>query len=166
MKTRTWALAVAIVVALAAAVVAFWDAPDGSHDDADGRLEISMRDYRFEMSDWTVTAGEPVMIVLVNQDDVSHPLTFGKDLIIEDGRPADYTNELFAGLSPRVTPAAAVVQPSGTHEGFTVQVPGGETVTIEVTFPIDRVGTWGVGCFLGRGCHFTAGLDGTLRIVR
>lgn len=157
---------IAVVTLLIVAAVALLtrDMPAGEID-RDGRLEIVMHDYAFEIDEWTVPAGQSVTLVLVNRDEVSHPLTFGGELIVEDGRPVDYTNELFDGLSPRVVPASAVVASDEQHEGFTVQVPGGTTVTIEVAFPTDRVGTWGVGCFLGRGCHFNAGLTGSLHVV-
>jgi len=166
MQYRTWAgLAIAAVAVLAVVVLAWPDGGDPSTPDADGRLEIIMENYRFEIDEWTVVAGQPITLVLINRDEVSHPLTFGGELILEDGRPVDYTNELFAGLSPRVSPATAVIEPTATRQGFTVQVSGGQTVTIDIEFPADRVGAWGVGCFLGRGCHFNAGLEGTLNVT-
>lgn len=164
MSSRAW---VAVVVGVLAVVAVVLLLPRGadSTGEPDTRVEIVMQDYEFETGEWTVPAGREVSLVLINNDEVSHPLTFGGELIVEDGRPADYTNELFAGLSPRVSPEAALVEPSEDHEGFTVRVQGGDTVTVGVEFPEDRVGTWGVGCFIGQGCHFNAGLEGTLHVV-
>jgi len=151
------------VVAVAVVLATRPGTPAGTADD-DGRLEVVLEDYRFDVGTWSVPAGRPVTLVFINRDDVSHPLTFGGTLIERDGRPVGLTDELFAGLTPRVTPAAAL-QPPVETDGFTIQIAGGSTVTIEVEFPIDRIGTWNVGCFLGRGCHLGAGLAATLEIV-
>ncbi len=164
-RTRWLGLMLAAALGIAAVVIAWPGEPAPGQIDDDGRLEIVMEGYEFEVDEWTVPAGQPVSLVLVNRDEVSHPLTFGGELVIIDGRPADYTNELFDGLSPSVRPASARIEPTEEREGFTVQVRGGDTVTVDVEFPEDRIGTWGVGCFLGRGCHFNAGLEGTLHIV-
>jgi plastocyanin len=133
--------------------------------DEDGRLEIVMEDYAFETDDLTVPAGRPLTITIVNRDEVSHPLSFGRGLLEEEARPAGYAEGLLTGLDARVTPTAAVLAPEPPDRSSTVQVPGGETITIEVTLPEDRVGTWEVGCFLGRGCHYEAGLAATLTVT-
>jgi hypothetical protein len=156
-------LAGVVVVALAVVQATRTGTPAGTAD-ADGRLEIVLEDYRFDADVWSVPAARPVTFVFINRDDVSHPLTFGGTLIERDGRPAGLTDELFVGLSPRVTPVSAL-QPPVETDGFTIQIPGRTTVTLEVEFPDDRIGTWNVGCFLGRGCHLGAGLGATLEIV-
>jgi hypothetical protein len=163
-RTRLVTMAVGIAVVIAAAVVVTRPGLPPGTADADGRLEVVLEDYRFDVDAWTVPAGRPVTLVFVNRDEVSHPLTFGGTLIERDGRPAGLADDLFPGLTPRVTPPSAL-QPPVETDGFTVQVPGGATVTIEVEFPADRIGTWNVGCFLGRGCHLGAGLAATLEIV-
>lgn len=159
-------LVVGLVVLVAVVVGAvLWARPAGDpgRADAEGRLEVVLEDYRFDVEDWTVPAGAPVTLVLVNRDEVSHPLTFGGALVEADGVPVGYEDGLFDGLAPVVTPASATVA-EGEGPGFTVAVPGGSTVTIEVTFPAERVGGWNVGCFLGRGCHLGAGLAATLTV--
>lgn len=103
--------------------------------------------------------------MIVNRDEVSHPLSFGRDLIESDGRPAGYAEGLFAGVDARVTPTSALLPPEGPDASSTVQVRGGETVTIEVTLPDDRAGGWEVGCFLAQGCHYEAGLNATLTVA-
>jgi hypothetical protein len=151
----------ALLVVIAVVLVGRLDTRAGTAD-AEGRLEIVLDSYAFVEDDLTVRAEEPATLVIVNRDEVSHPVTFGRDLVQDDGRAAGYAESLFAGLDPRVTPASAG---RDAVEHGTIVVRGGETVTVEVTFPRDRVGTWSVGCFLGRGCHYEAGLHGTLEVT-
>jgi hypothetical protein len=136
-----------------------------SADDGDGRYELVMEEYAFANEALSIPAGEAITLEIVNRDEVSHPLSFGRELLEEDGRAAGYGDGLFAGLDARVTPTTAVLTPEPPDNSATVQVPGGETVTIEVTLPEDRVGTWEVGCFLGQGCHYEAGLNATLTVT-
>jgi uncharacterized cupredoxin-like copper-binding protein len=157
-------LLVAAIVLVLVSLVLAGGAPAGTADD-DGRLEVVLQDYAFETDELSVPAGQPLTIVIVNRDEVSHPLSFGRGLLEEDGRPAGYADGLFAGLDARVTPTAAVLSPEPPDNSSTVQVRGGETVTIEVTLTEDRVGSWEVGCFLGQGCHYEAGLEATLTVT-
>lgn len=166
MKTRTWTSA-AVVAAIGIAIVLLvWPGagPAPGQVDEDGRLEITLRDYAFDVEAWTVPAAEPVTLVFTNADDADHPLTFGAEMVESGDRPAGYARDLFAGLTPRVSPQTAVVEPVPPTEAFTVQVRGGQTVEIAVEFPADRAGDWGVGCFSGHGCHFNAGLEATLTV--
>ena len=166
MTTRTWTSAAVLAAIGLAIILLVWpgSGPTPGQPDDDGRLEIVLRDYAFEVEEWTVPAGEPITLVFVNTDDADHPLTFGGEMVESDGRPAGYAVDLFDGLSPRVAPQTAVMEPVPPNGAFTVQVRGGDTVEVEVVFPEDRVGTWGVGCFSGHGCHFNAGLEATLTI--
>lgn len=164
-RSRRRLVAGLVVVLAVVAAVVVWTrpGPEPGLADAEGRLEVVLEDYRFDVEDWTVPAGTPVTLVLVNRDEVSHPLTFGGALVEADGVPVGYEDGLFDGLDAVVTPASASAA-EGEGPGFTVAVPGGSTVTIEVTFPAERAGSWNVGCFLGRGCHLGAGLAATLTI--
>jgi plastocyanin len=160
-RDLTLALIGAVLLVAAIVLVGRFDAPAGTVDD-DGRLEIVLEDYAFATDELAVPAGEAVTLVIVNRDEVSHPLTFGRELEEVDGRPAGYSELLFTGLDPRITPASAG---RNVDQSGTIEVRGEETVTVEVTFPPERAGTWSVGCFLGRGCHYEAGLEATLTVT-
>lgn len=45
-----------------------------------------------------------------------------------------------------------------------VTVPPDETIEVTLEPTTDHVGEWGVGCFSGGGCHYEAGLQGSLTI--
>lgn len=164
-RTRTWVVVVAVVIATLIAVPSLTSTtPPGTA--IDGRLEIVMQDYGFEVDEWHLPAGRPLELIVVNRDEVSHPLSFGRAEIEDELlRTVGYAEDLFAGLSPRVAPTTAVVAPTPPDQSFTVQVPGESTDAIEVELPEDRMGTWNTGCFLARGCHYAAGLSATLVVT-
>jgi plastocyanin len=161
-RTRIIAAVVLIGLVVAAAVLltARRDAP--GRPGADGILEVVMEDYAFSPAELTVTAGEPVTFRFVNRDEVSHHVSFGRDVVEEGGRDVGFAEDLLAGLSPRVSPATAWVELDPPYVGDAILVQGGQTVDVSVTVPVDRVGEWQAGCFTGRGCHFRAGLAATL----
>lgn len=130
----------------------------------DGVAELGMEDYAFEPIALTIPVEEPVTLRLVNRDEVSHHVSFGRDLVGEDRRVLAFGEDLFAGLSPTVHPNTAIVDLDPPQDGFTVLVRGGETVDIDVTFPAETAGTWHIGCFTGRGCHYWAGLAAELTL--
>jgi FtsP/CotA-like multicopper oxidase with cupredoxin domain len=165
-RTRRW-VAVIAVVALGAAAVLFVvlrAEPSAGEVDADGRLTVTVEDYRFDVDTWRLPVGEPVELVFVNRDEVSHPLSLGRELVVEGaGRlPTGYAEDLLAGLPASSAPATALTEaPDGST---TLQLLGERTVTLQVTFPPDRAGTWYAGCFTGGGCHRVAGVEATLEI--
>jgi hypothetical protein len=167
-ETRTRSrVVIAVVVVIGVAVLGFVtlrSGPAAGEVDADGRLEVTVEDYRFDVDTWRLPVGEPIELVFTNRDEVSHPLTFGRELVVEgSGRlPTGYAEDLLVDLPTRVAPATALTE--GPDGSTTLQLLGGRTVTLAVTFPPDRAGTWQAGCFAGGGCHRVAGLDATLEI--
>lgn len=145
---------VLVLLAVTAIVVALLGRSSLPSADA----QVVMEGYRFSPTALDLPVGEPVTLELVNRDEVGHHVSFGREVVEVDRRPAAFAEDLFAGLDPRVTPTNAQVDPRLPDGGLTVLVQGGDTVTIEVTFPEDRAGTWQIGCFTGRGCHYRAGL--------
>ena len=161
MKTRERSVVLGLTVLLAAVAVLLLTQdtpPDEVRPDQDGVLVLTMQDYRFETSEFVLPAGEPVTLRFVNRDDVSHHISFGRGIVEENRRAVGFEEDLLAGLDLRVTPPGAQVEVSPPYRGTTVLARGGETVTIEVVVPEDRRGTWELGCFTGRGCHYRAGL--------
>jgi FtsP/CotA-like multicopper oxidase with cupredoxin domain len=169
-ETRTRSrsrVTIAVVVGLAVVLLAsllLRDGPSAGEVDADGRLTLTVEDYRFDVDTWRLPVGEPVELVFVNLDEVSHPLSLGRELVVEGaGRlPTGYAEDLLAGLPASSAPATALTEaPDGST---TLQLLGGRTVTLQVTFPPDKAGTWYAGCFTGGGCHRVAGVEATLEI--
>jgi hypothetical protein len=159
----TGVLALALVLVLG--IVVLRDGGDaGIGRPVDGVVEVTMRDYHFEPPGYAVPADQPVVLRLINEDTVSHAVSFGRAVTEAEDRPVAFADDLFAGLDPRVTPTNAQVSPGPPYEGFTVLVHGGQTVDVATTLPEDRSGEWQVGCFTGRGCHFNEGLAGTLTV--
>lgn len=159
--TRTVGLVAALAIAGLVLVVTGGTDPVAQPDD-DGVLEITLRDYGFEPDEVVLPSGEQLTLRLVNLDDASHHVSFGRDVLEDDGRAVAFEEDLFDEVATRVTPVAAEASPNELHEGFAVLVPGNDTVTIEVTIPAERSGTWEIGCFTGRGCHYRSGLAGTV----
>lgn len=156
---RTMALFLTAVLVIAAGVLLSGpEPPDEARPGPDGVLEITLQDYRFDNPEFVLPAGEPVTLRFVNRDEVSHHLTFGRGLVEENDRAVGFEEDLLAGLDLRVTPPGAEVEPVPPYRGTTVLARGGETVSVELTLPEDRRGTWELGCFTGRGCHYRAGL--------
>lgn len=160
-STRTGAI-VALVALAAITLVLVGGADDAARPDGDGVLEIELHDYGFEPDTLRLPTGERLTLRFVNQDDPSHHVSLGREVRERDGRAVGFDDDLFAGLDARVTPPAAQTGPTAEQPGFEVLVRGNETVTVEVTLPPERAGTWEIGCFTGRGCHYRAGLAGTV----
>jgi plastocyanin len=150
------------IVVLAALVLVFADLGGTSPSTTGTEIEVVMEDYRFADGEFTVPAGQPVTVTLVNRDEVTHHVSFGRVVAQEGQRVVGFEEELLAGLSPQVTPASAAVELPAPSTSWAAAVHGGETVTIEVTIPEARRGEWQLGCFTGQGCHYQAGLAATL----
>jgi plastocyanin len=152
------------LVVLAGLVLVLADLGGTSPSTTGTEVEVVMEDYRFADSEFTVPAGEPVTFTFVNRDEVTHHVSFGRVVAHEGQRVVGFQEELLAGLDPQVTPSSALVAPTEPYTSWAAAVPGGQTVTIEVTIPEDRRGEWEIGCFTGQGCHYQAGLAATLTV--
>jgi plastocyanin len=162
-----WATVAAAAVAVLAVVV-FLTARSASggeaRPDGAGVLEVEMADYLFVPERLVVPAGEPVSIRFVNRDEASHHVTLGREVLVERGREVGYAEDLLDGLDATVHPSNAMVELTPAGTGTAVLIPGGREVTLDVTIPEDRVGTWEVGCFTGRGAHYMTGMHVELEV--
>jgi hypothetical protein len=156
---RTMGLILTALLLVAAVVLlSRGPAPDQVRPGPDGVLELTMEDYRFDTPEMVLPAGEPIMLRFINRDEVSHHISFGREIVEENNRAVGFQEDLLAGVDLRVTPPGAEIDLAPPYQGTTVQAHGGETVTLEMTLPEERRGTWELGCFTGRGCHYRAGL--------
>jgi plastocyanin len=164
--TRRW-VPVIVLVAIGVIVLiiaSLYRGDAGATPDADGRLEIVMSDYRFAPSEITLPAGEQVTLVFVNEDEVSHHVSFGRGVVTEDGAEVAYEEDLFAATTVTMTPSSARAGPSSQFANVTVLVEPGTTASLQATVPEDANGDWYMGCFTAKGCHFRTGLVGEVTV--
>jgi plastocyanin len=161
LRSRTLLIVAAVVVV--GLVLVFADLLGGTGaSTSSSDVTMVMDGYDFDPTEVTVPAGVPVRFTFDNRDEVSHAVSFGRTVTMEDDRAVGFEEDLFADLPVQVTPASAEVDPQPPYQGFTAMVQGGQQVTIEVTIPEARRGEWQIGCFTGLGCHYQAGLAATL----
>ena len=171
-----WLLLVSVIALVAAACGGDGEGSDGggavSVDGQEG-LTVVMDEYSFAPETLTVTAGEEVLLTIVNEGDDEHELMIGLPVA---GGP-EWENDLFARMDPEVVSGEEYhlegfegMEEEGTEEegheegemghGAEVEVePRGE-VTLRLHIPEDAVGEWEIGCFLTN--HYESGMKGTL----
>jgi hypothetical protein len=157
-------LAVALVALLALAVALPRLVDGRAGPGGDGRLEIVMEDYRFEPADIGLPTETPLELVFTNRDDTVHPVSFGRDVVLDAGDEVGFAEDLLAGTNARIEPSRARVGPSEQFPTLSVGVEPGQTAMLYVTLPADRAGEWQMGCFTARGCQFRTGLAGTIEV--
>ena len=163
MKRTMLVLVLAVAVGLVALLVDAGEAEPG-RPDAEGVVDVTMRDYRFEPDELFLPAETPLTIRIVNEDSNVHRVTFGRSVIVEDGLQFGFEEDLLADLDPVVLPRRAVVG-GMDHEGpLEVSIDPGEVAEIAVTIPGERVGEWEMGCFNACGAHYRAGLAGWVHV--
>jgi plastocyanin len=158
--SSTRSVLAAVVLALA---VAGCGAPAGTPDD--GVLRVTMSDYHFDPAAWTIPADEEVQVLLTNEDEVAHDLSIGRDVVTDQQQPIGYGTDLLSELDFEVAPADARSRSVSGPPSTLVTVAPGTTVALTFTAPPELAGDWEIGCFHSRGCHYNAGLRGTLAIT-
>ncbi|MCA1782169.1 MAG: hypothetical protein LC679_08355 [Intrasporangiaceae bacterium] len=136
----------------------------GDRPGRDGVLELVVEDYAMAPAEVTVPAGEEVTLVFVSESEFTQNLTVGRSVIEEDGRPVGFQEDLLAGLDATVEPRTAWIDPTSIFDMVTLSVSPGQSVTVDVTFPEDRVGVWEIGCFLGNSCDYRVGPAGEITV--
>jgi plastocyanin len=136
---------------------------------------IDMSEYAFSPAEIEVQVGQQVTLELVNNGTLVHELMIGREVMLMDGRPAGYMEDLFesAGVEPSVAFASAEgeqhshdTQEHSGHSGFMVALEqGGEQATVTFTATRDMLGEWELGCFEQEGVHYSAGMTGKLVVA-
>lgn len=67
-----------------------------------GRIEVVMRDNKFEPEIIQVTAGQTVQIVLRNEGEKLHEFMIGRDLLVEGDLTEGFAEDLLLALLPQV----------------------------------------------------------------
>jgi len=65
---------------------------------------IEMTEYSYSPNELTVSVGQEVTLNLVNKGQLEHEIMFGRDVVMEDGRPNGFAVDMFefAGVEPEV----------------------------------------------------------------
>jgi hypothetical protein len=162
---RAVAVLVGVVAVAIVVLITLPDAQPAGVPDADGVLEIVMDTYRFAPDELRIEADRPVQLRFVNRDTATHDISIGRQVVETDTeQQVGFAEDLLADLEPIVTPPRALLELPEPYEAVAIRVPGGATVTVDVSFPGAYAGTWEVGCFTARGCHYRSGLSATLTI--
>jgi uncharacterized cupredoxin-like copper-binding protein len=88
-----------------------------------------------ENGTFTLEAGRMYMIVLKNEGKFRHEIRFGRDLLHDE----QIYNEDLIGYGS---------ESRGAHGSFSVMLRPGESATISLVIPTNRVGEWEIGCFM------------------
>lgn len=109
----------------------------------------------------TLETGVPYRITFSNVGALTHRVKFGRGLIVEEGVPFAYSENLFTDLAVKVLG-------TGDLTGFRViadqlielDLDAGKTVEVIFTLPLSAKGTWELGCFVIG--HYEAGMRAPL----
>ncbi len=142
-------------------------------DGQDG-LTIVMDEYSYAPETLTVTAGEEVVLTIINEGDEEHELMIGLPV----GGGPEWETDLFARMAPEVISGEEYHlegfegMEEGEHEeeegheegamahGAEVEVEARGEVTLRLHIPEDAVGEWEIACYLTN--HYESGMKGTL----
>ena len=128
------------------------------------RVEIELAGYEISPDRISITAEEPVTLVLTNSSGFAHNLAVGRDPLTEAGRVVGFGEDLLAASTVRTTPAHALVRPTDTTRPMTISVEPGATVEVELTVPTELRGAWEFGCCKGSGPEARVGVSATIVI--
>ena len=149
-----WTRIVALVAAVAAVGVVLFvvvGPGDEARPGPDGVVTVAIEGTEFVPSRIVLPAGEQITLEFDNRNDFIHHLAIGRTLEQTEAGAA-FAEDLLAGVNADADPARAWLPPTEDFDHVTLVLPEESTVTYELTLPEDRVGTWEVGCFVGRGC--------------
>ena len=158
-----WTRIVALVAAVAAVGVVLFvvvGPGDEARPGPDGVVTVAIEGTEFVPSRIVLPAGEQITLEFDNRNDFIHHLAIGRTLEQTEAGAA-FAEDLLAGVNADADPARAWLPPTEDFDNVTLVLPEESTVTYEFTLPEDRVGTWEVGCFVGRGCdaHLIEGAE-------
>jgi plastocyanin len=144
---------------------------------------IDMTEYAFTPDRLEAKVGQQVTLNLVNKGQLAHEIMFGRNVMMMDGRPSGYEQDMFmeAGVEPEVMVMEAEHEEGEDHdeeagheegeehghEGFMVLLnKTDDQATMTFTVTEDMVGEWEIGCFELDGVHYDAGMKGVFVVTR
>ena len=132
---------------------------------------IEMTEYAFTPDKIEVKVGQPVTLNLINKGQLPHEIMFGRDVMMMDGHPNGYQQDMFmeAGVEPVVSGMMADEghDEEESHDGFMVLLDKtGDQATMTFTVNEKMLGEWEMGCFELDGVHYSSGMKGTFVVTR
>jgi uncharacterized cupredoxin-like copper-binding protein len=128
---------------------------------------IEMREYTFTPANLELNVGQEVTLKLVNKGQLQHEILFGREVFMDNNRPAGYQVDMFAtgGVEPAVTQSILPEKEEGMgHGNFMVILPVKADASMTFSVTKEMVGEWEIGCFEQDGVHFDAGMKGTVSV--
>jgi len=143
-------------------------------------LTIELSEYAFSPDQIELQVGQEVTFTIVNMGALEHEIMFGRDVMMNEGRPSGYMVDLFenAHVEPHVVMVSGMEMADehqdqeddhagNEHTGFMVFLPAGDDqATMTFTVTEEMVGEWEIGCFELDGVHYDAGMIGTLVVTQ
>lgn len=185
-------LSIIILLGLAALLLTACSAEQPATPDADGKLVIEMRDFRFMTDNIQLKVGQEVTFILNNEGEKDHELMIGRNVIVDGGTTVGFEHDMFEESPPMVMGGGeemdhaeegnggmgdgAMGDAEGDmgdmgdmemdHPGFMVLMPPQSEPTM-VTFTVteDMVGEWEMACFQGNGSHYDDGMRGKVVVT-
>jgi uncharacterized cupredoxin-like copper-binding protein len=130
-----------------------------------------MTEFAFTPNTIEAKVGQEVTLNLVNKGALEHEIMFGHNVMMMNGLPNGYQEDMFAsaGIEPEVMMAGGGMNDMAMaedHAGFMVLLPkNGDQATMTFTVTKDMVGEWEIGCFEQDGVHYNAGMVGKLIVT-
>jgi uncharacterized cupredoxin-like copper-binding protein len=111
----------------------------------------------------TLETGVPYRITFTNVGTMVHRVKFGRGLIVEEGVPFAYSENLFTNLTVKIL---GVDELDGvrviTDELIELDLDAGKSVEVIFTLPLSAQGSWELGCFVIG--HYEAGMRAPLNV--
>lgn len=132
------------------------------------QLTITMGEFYFQVQGQgrneaiSLEVAVPYRVTFKNEGNVVHRVKFGRGLIVEEGVPYAYAENLFNDVPLRVE---GITESGADFRVTTNQMieldlePGGE-IAVVFTLPQSAQGTWELGCFVIG--HYEAGMRANL----
>ncbi len=113
--------------------------------------------------------GVPYTITFENVGAVTHKVQFGRGVLVEEGVPFAYGEDLFDGVRVRVVGTSGEQQFAiESNYLFELDVDPGATVEMSFTLPNSAQGAWEIGCFVPSTAtapnHYVAGMRAPLLV--
>lgn len=103
-----------------------------------------------------LTAGERTELVFWNEGRKLHEVYWGRDVVMEAGRPDGYAIQLFEGVEVEVVGRMAgqdfLIEAGSLYE---IYLYPRQRLSVFFTLPVEKRGNWEMGCFLPG--HYEAG---------
>lgn len=107
--------------------------------------------------------GVPYRLTFTNVGTMVHRVKFGRGLVIEEGVPFEYTENLFTDMAVKIL---GIDDLAGMRviadQLIELDLDAGKSVVVMFTLPVSKAGSWELGCFVIG--HYEAGMRAPLMV--